>query len=505
MKKVVQLAVLSSAFISAAQAAPQVGNVVYGEDNRVEVYEATEAQQVLARAAAAMVSINKMSTDASRPESIQFDQASLRDWIESAANSSEEESHKFFMTPALKKAAKEKITFCDGTRFAEQANPAMCSGFLIAPDLIVTAGHCVELENFCEEYRWVFDFQVDKNTQTAGVDVKPENIYKCKQVRSNSLLNLLGLDYAVVQLDRKVKDREPVTIRNSGKIAEGEALTLIGNPSGLPLKVAAGANVRKNTHPSFFSATTDSFAGNSGSAVFNSTTGVVEGILVRGEEDYVPNYEKMCIQANVCETDSCRGEDISRMTSIPEVGIQRALVAAAISGDEAALSSILKIPAWVDFYTKDGQSALIKAAAAAKTNSLKLLLKKGADVNLQDAVGNTALHELSKVVNETNAEALSTLVAAGAKPEVRNDVGDTALLTAGKSLNLAAVKLLISAGADMNALDAKGENVMFEFVRQGQDKAVLELAGLGVDPKPVLKIAKRGLKIRLALKKIVKN
>ncbi len=477
MKKVIQLAVLSTTFISQAFAGPLV---VYGEDNRHEVYEATAANQVLAKSTASMISSNELRMDMLRPGVVQLNQSTLSDWLSGPSKNK---------SMSLEKAAAAGISFCEGTRFADQPNPSICSGFLIAPDLIVTAGHCAEVENMCDEYRWVFDFEVNKETKLAGVDVKEENIYKCKKVVSNALINELGLDYAVVQLDRPVTDREPLVINNSSVIADHQSILVIGNPSGLPKKVADGANVRANLHPNFFSSNLDTFSGNSGSAVFNADTGAVEGILVRGEEDYVANYSKMCVEVNMCASDECRGEDVSRMTSIPEVAVQNMLEAASVSGDLEKLSRILSLNTWVDFHTKDGKSALLKASGAAQNGSIKALLSKGADVNLIDAKGNSALHELSKVLNQTNADALITLVEAGAKMEAKNASGETALLVAGKSLNLEAVKLLIKAGADKNALDNNGDSVLVAFAQSGNEKAVQELADMGVATPVVTKVA----------------
>jgi hypothetical protein len=454
MKKVMSLIVLSTAFATQVHA----GNlVVYGEDNRVEVYQASAAHQLLAKSTATMVSKHEITIDDSKPEVVQFTQKTLRDWLEAATKSNKA---KALFSPVVQKAAAAGATFCKGTRFIDQPNAGMCSGFLIAPDLMVTAGHCVEIENFCDEYRWVFDYQIDKETQTAGVDVNPENIYSCKKVISSALILPLGLDYGIVQLDRKVIGREPLEINNNYKVSDNQGLLVIGSPSGLPLKVATGANVRKNSHPGFFSANLDTFQGNSGSAVFNSVSGVVEGILVRGEDDYVPNHLKMCVEVKVCKTDECRGEDVSRLTSIPEVGIQRVLNQASVSGNIDLLNRILSLNTWVDFYSKDGQSALIKAAGAAQSSSLKILIAKGADVNLQDAKGNTSLHELAKVLSLNSAEALQILIAAGANLEIKNDMSETALIVAAKKLNLESVKLLLAAGADMSAVDINNENAI---------------------------------------------
>lgn len=498
MFKSIHLAVLATTIISGAHAAPLV---IYGQDDRHEVYEASAKNQLLARSTAILISKNEMSRDALVPGMVQLTQKTLRDWIES---SSEEETKSKKFSAEVVKASEDKITFCEGTRFTEQPNPGMCSGFLIAPDLMVTAGHCVTIDRFCEDYQWVFDFKMDKATQKAGVNIKEENIYKCDKVVSNTLISVLGLDYAVVKLDRKVVGRAPLKI-NADALDATSKVMVIGGPSGLPTKVTTNGDVRKNNHPNFFVTNLDTFQGNSGSAVFDQETGVVQGILVRGEEDYVPDFERMCIKANECAEGDCRGEDVSRMNSIPEVALQKIFNDSAVNGSLVALNMILDRKIYVDFNTADGQTALIKASGVAQNSSMKLLINRGASIKHSDAQGNTALHALAKVLTDKNADALVTLTEAGSELEVKNELGQSALLVAGSSQNLESAKLLIKAGADKNAVDAKGENLLFSFVRAGNDKAVVELASLGVDTNPILSIASSKLKLKLKLSKITRH
>jgi hypothetical protein len=118
-----------------------------------------------------------------------------------------------------------------------------------------------------------------------------------------------------VELDRVVTDRTPLTFRKSGAISVNEPLVVIGHPTGLPTKIADGANVR-SLSTSFFVANLDTFGGNSGSAVFNANTSEVEGILVRGEEDYVKPFLRSCKKPKECKSDKCRGEDVTKITLI---------------------------------------------------------------------------------------------------------------------------------------------------------------------------------------------
>jgi hypothetical protein len=77
--------------------------------------------------------------------------------------------------------------------------------------------------------------------------------------------------------------------------------------------VAGGASVRRHDN-GFFIANLDTYGGNSGSAVFNEKTGEVEGILVRGETDFI--YKGSCRVSNVCTDTGCRGEDVTRMSEL---------------------------------------------------------------------------------------------------------------------------------------------------------------------------------------------
>ena len=442
--------------------------VIYGEDNRLEVYEAPELHQKLAASAVAMIEKTKLTRTQEKPGLVQIAQSTFRQWLESQFDEEE------------KLNLDEKITFCPGERFTEQPNAALCSGFLVGPDLVVTAGHCVAVANFCENYSWVFDYQLDPVTLSAGVDVPEENVYECKRVISTALSPALGLDYGLIQLDRRVKGRTGLPLRSEGALTDDTNLVVIGNPSGLPLKVSGGARVRTNIHPNYFSAKLDTFQGNSGSAVINADTGVVEGILVRGEEDFEANTGLMCIEAKRCADGECRGEDVSRMTSIPEIAARDALLRLAEKGDERGVEKLLKNKFWIDVYGNDGVTALMAAARSNEIPMMELLLDNGADPKLTDAEGSTVLHHLATGLTKKSRRMLRTLLAAGADLEARNLSSETALLVAARSLNLTGVKLLIKAGADVTAMNAQNENALAPFLRAGNTRAVQDLVKLGV-------------------------
>lgn len=202
---------------------------------------------------------------------------------------------------------------CPEEPFVEQSTVGFCSAFLVAPDVMVTAGHCITSVRDCTEARFIFGFGMTQpNTDLTSVPAA--QVYSCASIISRALVNT-GIDYAVIKLDRPVTDRAPLALRRTGQPAVGMPLTVIGHPSCLPTKIAAGATVRRIVGSSHLVASTDTYGGNSGSAVFNSTTGEVEGILVRGENDYV-RTPRGCWVSNRCPETGCRGEDITLIANV---------------------------------------------------------------------------------------------------------------------------------------------------------------------------------------------
>jgi hypothetical protein len=198
---------------------------------------------------------------------------------------------------------------CASERFRHQPTGAFCSGFLVAPDTVATAGHCVN-EGNVGNVRFVFGFRMRDET-AAETAIANGEIYRGVAMVGHRLEGN-GPDWALVRLDRTVPNHRIVRIRRSGKVGEGQSVHIIGHPAGLPTKFAGGATVRDNGPEAYFVANLDTYGGNSGSPVFNSDTHEVEGILVRGETDFV--QQGTCQVSLVCPTTGCRGEDCTRST-----------------------------------------------------------------------------------------------------------------------------------------------------------------------------------------------
>ena len=203
---------------------------------------------------------------------------------------------------------------CASERFSNQLAVGTCSGFLIAPDILVTAGHCINDVSNCEQSYWVFDY-ANIHNEVTKFELTADQVFSCKEIIAREKDTGSMNDYAVVRLNRPVPNRTPLKFRTEGKISDSATVAVLGYPSGLPLKITSNAVIRDNKDPIFFRTNADTYGGNSGSAVVDMATGLVEGILVRGDTDYQPGNGN-CDLSVIRPEDGGRGEDATRITNI---------------------------------------------------------------------------------------------------------------------------------------------------------------------------------------------
>lgn len=198
---------------------------------------------------------------------------------------------------------------CSDELFASQPSPGFCSAFLVADNILVTAGHCIS-ENTLNDRVLVFGFRLNSATQVVTFFPQADVYYPYRVIQRSTG----NSDWAVIRLDRPVVGRAPLPFRTSGIIPNNQPLCVMGYPLGIPLKISSGAAVRDNSNSSYFVANLDTYHGNSGSAVFNLDTYEVEGILVRGEDDFIWDPQKNCKRSKRCTDSGCAGEDCTRST-----------------------------------------------------------------------------------------------------------------------------------------------------------------------------------------------
>jgi len=204
--------------------------------------------------------------------------------------------------------------FCSGQSFIDQQFGAAATGFLVAPNVVLTASHNLPNGvNSLLRLRFVFGFEMVKNKPvlTFGDDDVYEGVDIIDRGRTNS-----GGDWALVRLDRPVTDRDPLPYRKTGKIGDKDEVYVVGHPFGVPQKLAGNAPLTDNNPKDAFYARLDAFRGNSGSPVFNAKTNEVEGILIGGPLDMLSVDDKnTCVVVHTCDG-KCPGELIVRITEV---------------------------------------------------------------------------------------------------------------------------------------------------------------------------------------------
>jgi ankyrin repeat protein len=168
------------------------------------------------------------------------------------------------------------------------------------------------------------------------------------------------------------------------------------------------------------------------------------------------------------------------------------LVDAARQGDGASVRALLDKGADVNVADGDGSTALHWAASSGDLAMTQALLKAGARVNAVTRIG--AITPLIMAAKNGHDAVVDALLKAGASASEANANGTTVLMTAAASGSAAAVTLLLDRGADPNAVEAtNGQTaLMFAAARNGADAIRVLLqrrANAGVTTK-VLKLTR---------------
>jgi len=152
----------------------------------------------------------------------------------------------------------------------------------------------------------------------------------------------------------------------------------------------------------------------------------------------------------------------------------------------------LPILAALLFFTQtslgDINSELIKAATEGQTDTLKALIRGGADVQsdggsaLMSAAYSALERHGKEESNDGQIEAVQILVSAGANVDEHSDDGITALMLMAILGQADTVRVLLEAGADVNAANsADGGTALIFAVYGGSEDTVLVLIDADAD------------------------
>lgn len=179
-------------------------------------------------------------------------------------------------------------------------------------------------------------------------------------------------------------------------------------------------------------------------------------------------------------------QDAAALKSRDEYG-NTPLMNAAWLADAVVLERLLKAGADVNASNKAGATALLYASTF--EDKARLLIDAGADVKAQSKLGNTALILAAR--KPGNSRTVKLLLERGANANATNVFGTTALMCAAAAADLDSVRLLLDAGADINA---KPNMNVDGFIFGGGRTPLMWAAFLGAEPVAKL-LLERGAKI----------
>jgi ankyrin repeat protein len=155
---------------------------------------------------------------------------------------------------------------------------------------------------------------------------------------------------------------------------------------------------------------------------------------------------------------------------------------AAQQGDSETAELLIQAGAKVNATTRYGVSPLALAADTGNPVLIEALVKAGADVNATSPEGVTPLMTAARV---GKIDALQALLNHGAREAVNAQEqwkGQSALMWAAGEGHVAALKVLVDAGADVQARSKAGFTSLLFAVRNGHQAALQQLLAAGANP-----------------------
>ncbi|XP_014680483.1 PREDICTED: ankyrin-1-like [Priapulus caudatus] len=147
---------------------------------------------------------------------------------------------------------------------------------------------------------------------------------------------------------------------------------------------------------------------------------------------------------------------------------------------------LLKAGAHPNAADSDGETSLHYAASYCQLDIMRLLLKAGAHPNAADSDGETSLYHAANCGHPGQLDIMRLLLEAGADPNAANSYRQTALYYPACCGRLETARLLLEAGADPNVAENRsGETPLVNVARSGYEAMMQMLLSHGAEANAV--------------------
>ncbi|GAF98568.1 unnamed protein product, partial [marine sediment metagenome] len=150
---------------------------IYGTDDRKDEYEVLDIQlKAVGDSTVALIPIDEMTDNGDGTWSIPS------------------------ITLAETYLADNGRPLCEDEPFIDQPDAANCTGFLVAPNIVATTGHCISDSSDCSNMAFVFGYTMI-NSSTPVVTFDDFDVYFCTEIIAR--LQTTESDWALIRLDRE--------------------------------------------------------------------------------------------------------------------------------------------------------------------------------------------------------------------------------------------------------------------------------------------------------------
>ena len=161
-----------------------------------------------------------------------------------------------------------------------------------------------------------------------------------------------------------------------------------------------------------------------------------------------------------------------------EIAIQRVFEAAK-SGNVEALSNIAARGINPDCRNWQNRTPLMEAARCKHLKVVQLLLRKGANVNAADYIGQRVLFHAMSVPR--NGAVLRLLLKSGAQPDCRDRLGNTALITFAKDKLIENIREILKYKPRLNLANRGGDTALTNAAAWGSFRVLKLLIAAGAN------------------------